>query len=233
MKINVTVKTPPGRNMSVIIPCGGNSTRMGNVNKMLLRIDGVPIFIKSAQIFSEIENTAEIVFSVKADLIDEFKAILNEFPLGRPMKIVSGGETRQQSVFNAFAVIKKDTRFICIHDGARPFANPETIKRSLKSASIFGASVLGVPVKDTIKVVESGLITDTPDRRKLWAVQTPQIFKREIYIRGMNFAAENNLDFTDDAALAEAVGVKVHITESDYGNFKITTADDCKSLNIK
>ena len=83
-----------------------------------------------------------------------------------------------------------------------------------------------MPVKDTIKIVDDGLIVDTPDRRKLYITQTPQIFRKDMYVKGINFANDHELDFTDDCQLAEAVGVKVHMTLSDYRNIKITTLED-------
>lgn len=120
----------------------------------------------------------------------------------------------------------KATRFIAVHDGARPLVDPEHIKKCIRDASVFGGAVLGVPVKDTVKLIDGGMITDTLDRRKLYSIQTPQIFRRDIYVKGINFAQDNELDFTDDCQLAEAVGAKINLTVSDYKNIKITTPED-------
>ena len=116
--------------------------------------------------------------------------------------------------------------YVLIHDGARPLVKPEHIEKTIKDASVFGGAVLGVPVKDTIKQVDDGLICDTPDRSRLYITQTPQIFKKKHYFEGVNFAAEHELDFTDDCQLVEAVGVKINMTLSDYRNIKITTPED-------
>lgn len=100
------------------------------------------------------------------------------------------------------------------------------MRQCIRDAAVFGGALLGVPVKDTIKEVQDGLITDTPDRRRLFIAQTPQIFRKKVYFEGVNFAREHDLDFTDDCQMAEAVGVRVALTLSDYTNIKITTPED-------
>ena len=127
---------------------------------------------------------------------------------------------------NALKLVSKDTELIAVHDAARPLVDPEVIRVCINDAWIYGGAVLGVPVKDTIKHVEGGMIYDTPDRSKLYITQTPQIFKKKHYFEGVNFAVEHDLDFTDDCQLVEAVGVKINMTLSDYKNIKITTPED-------
>jgi 2-C-methyl-D-erythritol 4-phosphate cytidylyltransferase len=199
---------------------------MNGINKQLALLSGEPVFIRSARIFEDIEYVSELIFSVSESDKPEFEKILENANLNKPYKIVLGGETRTESVINAVKNCSDTARFIAVHDGARPFAKTETVIKCLKDAAVFGASVLAVPVKDTLKFAESGIVTDTPDRRKLFIMQTPQIFRRDIFISAVNFVIANNLDFTDDAAMAESVGAKVHLTISDYGNFKITTPED-------
>lgn len=121
---------------------------------------------------------------------------------------------------------------IAVHDGARPLIKPEHIEKTIKDASVFGGAVLGVPVKDTIKVVRDGLIEDTPHRPSLYITQTPQVFKRRLYFEGVDFALEHELDFTDDCQLIEAVGIKVCMTVGDYTNIKITTPEDIKIAQL-
>jgi 2-C-methyl-D-erythritol 4-phosphate cytidylyltransferase len=117
---------------------------------------------------------------------------------------------------------------VAIHDGARPLVKPEHIESVIKDAGVFGGATLGVPVKDTIKVVDDGLITDTPHRASLYITQTPQVFKRRLYFEGIDFALEHELDFTDDCQLVEAIGGKVYMTIGDYTNIKITTPEDIR-----
>lgn len=212
--------------VSAIIACAGNSTRMGSVKKQFCKLGGVPAAVRSMLAFEGLEEVTEIIVSAREEDIPEFERLALEYGVTKFKCAVKGGATRQQSVFAAFMQTDKTTRFIAVHDGARPLVKPEHIRQCIKDASVFGGAALGVPVKDTVKTVDGGLIVDTPDRSRLYAVQTPQIFRRDVYVKGINFANDHELDFTDDCQLAEAVGVKVCMTASDYANIKITTPED-------
>ena len=212
--------------VSAIIACAGSSTRMNGVNKQLWELDGIPVAARSMLAFEVIEQVTEIIVSAREQDIPLIEELAERYNITKFKCVVKGGETRQQSVFAAFMKTDKATRYIAVHDGARPLVDPEHIKKCIKDASVFGGAVLGVPVKDTIKLVDGGMIADTLDRRKLFSIQTPQIFRRDIYVKGINFAQDNELDFTDDCQLAEAVGAKINLTVSDYRNIKITTPED-------
>ncbi len=199
---------------------------MNGVNKQLAELDGVPVAVRSMLAFDGVDEVTEIIVSAREQDIPEFERLAKEFGVTKFKCAVKGGETRQQSVFAAFAETDRATRFIAVHDGARPLVKPEYIRKCIRDASVFGGAALSVPVKDTIKVADGGLIVDTPDRSRLYAVQTPQIFRRDVYVRGINFANDHELEFTDDCQLAEAVGIKVCLTASDYSNIKITTPED-------
>lgn len=218
--------------VSAIIACAGSFSRMNGVNKQLLELDGIPVAVRSMLAFEQIDEVTEIIVSVRECDIDEYIKLGEKYGVTKLKAVVKGGETRQQSIFNAYREVSKETRYVAVHDGARPLVSPENIKQCIKDASIFGGAVLGVPVKDTIKNVDGGLITDTPDRRKLYITQTPQIFRKDIYVKGINFANSHELDFTDDCQLAEAVGAKVAMTESSYRNIKITTPEDIAVAEI-
>ncbi len=212
--------------VSAIIACAGSSTRMEGVNKQLVELDGIPVAIRSMLAFEEINEITEIIVSARECDIPEIEHLANEYNIQKFKCAVAGGETRQQSVLKAFAQTDKSTRLVAIHDGARPFVKAEHIRQCIKDASVFGGATLGVPVKDTLKVVDGGLIIDTPNRKQLYITQTPQIFRKDVYVKGINFANDHDLDFTDDCQLVEAVGVKVNMTVSDYRNIKITTPED-------
>ncbi len=218
--------------VSAIIACAGSFSRMNGVNKQLLELDGIPVAVRSMLAFEQLDEVTEIIVSVRECDIDEYKKLCKKYGVTKLKAVVKGGETRQQSIFNAYREVSKETRYVAVHDGARPLVSPENIKQCIRDASIFGGAVLGVPVKDTIKNVDGGLITDTPDRRKLYITQTPQIFRKDIYVKGINFANSHELDFTDDCQLAEAVGAKVAMTESSYRNIKITTPEDIAVAEI-
>lgn len=218
--------------VSAIIACAGSFSRMNGVNKQLLELDGIPVAVRSMLAFEQLDEVTEIIVSARECDIDKYKKLCEKYGVTKLKVVVKGGETRQQSIFNAYREVSKETRYVAVHDGARPLVSPENIKQCIRDASIFGGAVLGVPVKDTIKNVDGGLITDTPDRRKLYITQTPQIFRKDIYVKGINFANSHELDFTDDCQLAEAVGAKVAMTESSYRNIKITTPEDIAVAEI-
>lgn len=211
---------------SAVIVCAGNSTRMGGVNKILLPIGERLVIGMTMLAFEKCESIEEIIIVSRKTDIPAIKAEAEAAGITKLKECTEGGATRQKSVINGIRCISKETELIAVHDGARPLVKPEHIERAIKDASVFGGAALGVPVKDTIKVVDGGFITDTPPRSSLYITQTPQIFRKKIYFEGVDFALEHGLDFTDDCQLVEAVGGKIYMTEGDYTNIKITTPED-------
>ncbi len=211
---------------SVVIVCAGNSTRMGGVNKILLPLGDRKVIGVTMQAFQSCESVYEIIIVAREDDIPAIQAEAEAAGITKLAACTTGGATRQESVINGIRKISKETELVAVHDGARPLVKPEHIEKVIKDASVFGGATLGVPVKDTIKTVDGGLIIDTPPRSSLYITQTPQIFKRDLYFEGIDFALEHGLDFTDDCQLVEAIGGKVAMTVGDYTNIKITTPED-------
>lgn len=219
-------------NTSVVIVCAGNSTRMGGVNKILLPLGERLVIGVTMQAFEKCESVSEIIIVARESDIPAIREEAEKAGISKLKACTAGGATRQESVMNGVKCISKDTELIAVHDGARPLVKPEYIEKTIKDASVFGGATLGVPVKDTIKMVDDGLITDTPPRKFLYITQTPQVFKRKLYFEGIDFALEHGLDFTDDCQLVEAIGGKVYMTIGDYTNIKITTPEDIKIAEI-
>ena len=213
---------------SAVIVCAGNSTRMGGVNKILLPLGERLVIGVTMLAFEKCERVREIVIVAREADIPAIKEEAEKAGITKLKACTQGGATRQESVINGIKQISKDTKFVAIHDGARPLVKTEHIGNVIKDASVFGGATLGVPVKDTIKTVDGGLIVDTPPRKMLYITQTPQVFKRDLYFEGVDFALEHGLDFTDDCQLVEAIGGKVAMTVGDYTNIKITTPEDIK-----
>ena len=218
--------------ISAIIVCGGSSSRMNGVNKLLLPLGNTNVAGRSMLAFEQCPEVGDIVVVCRERDRKELENTAEKLGIAKLRGFAEGGGTRQESVFSGLKKISPETSLIAVHDGARPLVKPEQIVRTARDAEVFGAAVLGVPVKDTIKVVNDGLITDTPYRPSLYITQTPQIFKRRIYFEAVDFALEHGLDFTDDCQLAEAIGVKVCMTEGGYENIKITTPEDIKIANL-
>ncbi len=154
-------------------------------------------------------------------------AVIEPYNFQKVAGLVPGGKTRQDSVFNGLKVLPEDTDFVIVHDGVRPFVTDEMIFTCLEAAADWGAAVAAVLVKDTIKITDkNGFVVDTPDRSQLWAVQTPQVFRRDLLIEAHRYAQRKQIQLTDDAALIEQLGLKVKCVMGSYGNLKITTPED-------
>ena len=219
-------------NTSVVIVCAGNSTRMGGVNKILLPLGERLVIGVTMQAFQKCESVGEIIIVARESDIPAIREEADKASITKLKECTTGGATRQESVINGIRCISKGVQLVAVHDGARPLVKPEHIEKVIKDASVFGGATLGVPVKETITTVDGGLIIDTPPRSSLYITQTPQIFKRDLYFEGIDFALEHGLDFTDDCQLVEAIGGKVAMTVGDYTNIKITTPEDIKLAEV-
>lgn len=217
---------------SVILVCAGNASRMGGVNKILMPLGQTAVIGVCMSAFQNCPDIAEIIVVTKPENFQPIQEIADSLNISKLTHLTEGGDTRQQSVLKGLKLVSKSSDYIAVHDGARPLVQTEHISEVIHDARVFGGATLGVPVKDTIKVVDSGLITDTPPRASLWITQTPQVFKKRLYFEAVDFALEHHLDFTDDCQLVEAVGGKIYMTKGDYTNIKITTPEDIKIAEV-
>lgn len=212
--------------VSAVLVAAGNSTRMGGVNKQFLQLDGAPVLLRTVRAFEACALVDEIIIAAREQDIPQMAALLRGTGARKVREIVRGGDTRQESVFAAVERCDAQSEFLAIHDGARPLVTDRILTDTIQAAFQFGAAATGVRIKDTVKVVdENGVIVDTPDRSTLWAVHTPQVFAKEIYLRASREVPDSAL-FTDDCKLLEAAGVPVHMVEGSYENIKITTPED-------
>lgn len=210
---------------SVAIVLGaGSGTRMKmEKSKLLLEIMGKTVIERSVNAFLEISDVDDVIVTVREDDVEAFSNVLTD----ERVTFVIGGKTRQESVKNAIETIDGDIDYVLIHDGARPFIRTEDIENTLIAARDYDSAAVGVPVKDTIKVIDDdNVVIGTPDRSKLFAVQTPQIFKFDLYKEALEKAENDGKDFTDDCQLIEYAGGKVKMVVGSYDNIKITTPDD-------
>lgn len=214
---------------SVIIAAAGQGRRMqANINKQFLQLNGRPLVSYALEACLKADCFSQIIVSVAPGEEDLFRrdVLLPYFPREN-ITVVQGGKERQDSVRNGLAAVAGDIEYVCVHDGARPFAAAELFQRCLQAAKEKGAVVAAVPVKDTVK--EAGPereVQRTLPREKLWAVQTPQVFRREWLESAHLRAFQERFCATDDAALLEHYGFPVFIEPSTHLNFKITTPED-------
>ena len=215
----------------VVIVAAGTGSRMNmGINKQFIKLEGKEIIAYTIEKFYNNSNIEDIVVVVKEDESEFFKKeILDKYNF-KKVKIAYGGKERQDSVYNGLKLLDEKCDVVLIHDGARPFVSDKIIDKSIEEAKEHKAIVVGVPVKDTIKVIDNDKnIVDTPNRSVLWAVQTPQTFDYNILIDAYKDAFKNKFYGTDDAMLVERIGYKVKMLEGSYNNIKITTQED---LNI-
>ncbi|MDE7121518.1 MAG: 2-C-methyl-D-erythritol 4-phosphate cytidylyltransferase, partial [Oscillospiraceae bacterium] len=159
---------------SVILVCAGNASRMNGINKILMPLGNSNVIGICMQAFQNCPDVAEIIVVTKPESAQAIRETAESLQISKLTAITDGGATRQESVMQGLRLVSKSTDFIAVHDGARPLVRPAHISQVIHDARIFGGATLGVPVKDTIKIVDDGLITDTPPRSSLWITQTPQ-----------------------------------------------------------
>ena len=216
-------------NCSVIIAAAGQGKRMqSDINKQYIRLKEKPILAHTIEAFEKVEEINEIILVVSKNEIDLCsQLVVKPYGFKKVKKIIGGGKERQDSIYEGLQVLSKETDVVLIHDGARPFIKEKEIKKSIQVAHQEGACVVGVRVKDTIKLVnKEQCILQTPDRSQLWSVQTPQVFQYKILKRAYEKAKEDHFMGTDDASVVERLGIPVKIIEGQYSNIKITTPED-------
>jgi 2-C-methyl-D-erythritol 4-phosphate cytidylyltransferase len=214
--------------LAVVVVAAGKGSRMRtHESKQYLELNGKPILVHTLTLFQQIAAVDSIVLVTGADDIERCNGYVRQYGLNKVHQVVIGGRERQDSVYRGLRAIDAQTEWVMVHDGVRPFAAEEHIHACWHKAMESGAAVLAVPVKDTIKVVDSaGTIQSTPDRRSLWAIQTPQAFRLALLIQAYEQAEKEDFTGTDDAMLVERIGTPVQVVEADYYNIKITTPED-------
>lgn len=203
---------------SAVIVAGGSGSRMGRP-KQMLPLGAKPVLVRTVEAFLQTPEIKEIVVVTppenRAKLQKRFPGIVFADP----------GKTRLLSVKNGFLKTSAASQLVAVHDGARPLVEPAHISACLQAARQYGAAVLAVPVKDTVKVCEGGFVQNTLDRAVLWAAQTPQCYRRPVLAEALEkFGQEEGA--TDESQLVEKLGIKVRVVPSSYKNNKITTPED-------
>lgn len=211
---------------TAIIVAAGKSERMGSgTDKAFLSLVSKPVVAWSLLAFERCPDIDKIVLVVRKDQIVASKAVVKMFGISKMHAIVAGGQRRQDSVQAGLAACDLDTRFVVIHDGARPCVTPETISEVAKAVRRFSAVTVGRRITDTVKrIVKGSFIEGTEDREKLWVVQTPQAFLIKT-IRAA-YKALGKKEVTDDCQAVELIGETIKILENRQPNFKITTVED-------
>lgn len=223
------------KRVAVIIAAAGKGTRVGApVPKQFLKIGGVPVLVKTLQVFQNMEEVDYIFVVTNKEYMDHCQEIINDAKITKLSGIVAGGKERQDSVYNALMEVNRThpgVAYVLIHDGARPYVSEEVVKNVVKATADKGAAVACVSMKNSIRRATGDNTSCSMDRSEFFAVQTPQGFRKAELIRSYEAAIENNYYGTDDAELVEKAGYQVEMVEGEYQNIKITTKEDLPMEN--
>jgi 2-C-methyl-D-erythritol 4-phosphate cytidylyltransferase len=223
--------------VTAILPAAGLGTRMGaETPKQFLELDGVPILIFTLRRLAACPAITDFVIATRAEEVDSVAARIAQEKLGRPVHVVRGGDTRQDSVANTLVKVPPDADLILVHDAVRPLVTRDQIERVIAEALICGAAILGVPAMDTVKEVKRAtpqggaadvaLITATIPRERVVLAQTPQVFRASLLLEAFARARQDGVSASDEAGLVERLGRDVHVVAGSERNLKITRPGD-------
>lgn len=215
--------------VSAIVVAAGSGSRMNATrNKQYLYLNGKPILVHTLWAFERCSAIDEVILVISAQDISLCrKEVLLPNKFRKISAITAGGDTRQESMYHGLQKVNPKSEIVVTHDGARPLIHSETLKQCVEETVRHGATIVAVPVKETIKVVDDELeVVETPKRSQLWSVQTPQTFRKELLERAHLQAIEDDFIGTDDSMLVERLGHPVKIVKGHYENLKITTPED-------
>ncbi len=211
------------RKVGAVIVAAGESRRMEGIDKLMAQLGGMPLLVRATRPFQQCRLVDQIVVVVSSENRARCRHLVTGGEWSKVSDVCLGGRRRQDSVAEGLKRLD-GCDWVIIHDGARPLVTVELIERGVAAVEETGAAAAAVPVKDTIKVVgDDGLVRQTPPRRDLWAVQTPQVFRADIITEACRKMED---DVTDDASLVEQLGYKVKLYMGSYDNIKITTPND-------
>ena len=210
---------------AAVIVAAGSSCRMQGTDKIMASMCGEPLIAHTIRAFQECSGISQIVLVTREELLSPMRRLCQVNGFDKVSGIVPGGSSRAESVSRGLDQLA-DARLVAIHDGARPLITPEIIAKTIEKAAAFHAAAPAVPVKDTIKTAENRIVTGTPDRASLFAVQTPQVFDFDLLRGALQRALEQSLPITDDCSAVEAMGMSVYLTDGSDENIKVTTPTD-------
>ena len=211
---------------AAVIVAAGSARRMEGVDKVLAPLGELPVLVHTLYAFQDCPAIHEIVVVAREDLVVDVGRLCKDFNLDKVRKVIVGGQERIHSVQAGLREVDPEAGLIAIHDGARPLVTQEIIRDTVARAALTGAVAPAIPLTDTVKRTEDGLVVETVDRSQLWAVQTPQVFEAGLIRGAIQKAMEDGELLTDDCGAVERLGMRVTLTSGSRENIKITTPLD-------
>ena len=234
--MDITKVTKPIRKLLKLKYCGavivaaGRASRMEGLDKVMAPLGGEPMIARTVRAFQNCDAIREIVVVTRPDLLTAVMGLCKD--MDKVRAVVAGGKDRPESVMNGLNALSGKVKLAAIQDGARPLITWQVIDRTVRAANSYGAAAPAVAVKDTIKEVAGGLVDHTPERSRLQAVQTPQVFDVDLLRAALKKARAEDIPITDDCSAVELMGMKVKIVEGDERNIKVTTPMDLKIAQL-
>lgn len=219
-------KVLPLQYCGAVIVAAGTASRMEGIDKVMAPLGAEPMIVRTVRAFQNCDAVKEIVIVTREDLITKITSLCGKFDKVR--SVVTGGKDRAESVKNGLNMLSDEVKLAAVQDGARPLVSEAVIDRTIRAAHTYGAAAPAIPMKDTVKVVEGGIVTTTPDRNTLQAIQTPQVFDIDLLRGALQKAQNDGAAITDDCSAVERTGFRVKIVEGDERNIKVTTPMDLK-----
>ena len=220
--------------ITAILPAAGLGTRMGSEKpKQFLELDGVPIAILSLRRIAACPLVTQIIVATRQEGIEKLESGIRQENFKQPVRVIKGGDSRQQSVAQALKIVPDDVELVLVHDAVRPFVTAEQITRVIEEARRCKAAILGIPAMDTVKEVKRAslpedvaLITNTVPRERIVLAQTPQVFDTRLLKEAFARAEADGVNASDEAGLVERLGHNVHVVQGSERNIKITKPSD-------
>ena len=212
--------------LTAIIVAGGSSQRMG-FDKTFALLAGKPVIVRSVTAFEQASSVTEIILVGREDRLADLMELARENAFRKVSRVIAGGARRQDSVANGLAALAPEAEFVAVHDAARPLVRPELIERIYRLGQEHGGAASATPVSDTLKRVNlDHEVIGGVDRTRLFGVQTPQIFRRDLLEKAYRAVGEAGLEVTDEISAFEHIGAKVFLLPNEEPNFKVTYPAD-------
>ncbi|UOF91870.1 2-C-methyl-D-erythritol 4-phosphate cytidylyltransferase [Fodinisporobacter ferrooxydans] len=211
---------------AVVVAAGSGNRMRAEIKKQYMTIGEEMLFIHTVRVFDLHPQIRSIVLVVSPGDEEFVTGVLRTYNWKKQIRVVAGGQTRQESVFYGLQALDEGSEYVAIHDGARPFLSQTILTNVIHKVYEYHAVAVAVPVKDTIAVVDDGKIQSVPERSTLWSVQTPQAFQTALIRKAHAAAVQDLFSGTDDASLVRRLGHEVHIQIGGYSNMKLTTPED-------
>ena len=234
--MNISKVTRLGRRVlkvkycAAVIVAAGSASRMEGIDKVMAPLGGEPMICRTVRAFQQCHVIREIVVVARPDQLSDIMALCKD--MDKVKAVVAGGKNRPESVHLGLNALSEQVQLVAIQDGARPLISEALIDRTVRAANTYGAAAPGVPVKDTVKVTEGGIVSHTPNRNALRAIQTPQVFDYDLLRGALKKAKVDGIAITDDCSAVEHLGFKVKVVEGDERNIKVTTPLDLKIAQL-